>query len=129
MCYNFLFSCLSRPRRLSGQGPSICWRRPLACLKAPPGLSLPCNRRAAPNTFSRERPRRENVLFNKNKTSAEDTQSETEGIQIVKSPERGRTSDNSSPARPTGSDDPVPAVSPRSAAAGGAHPLQRRAAS
>ena len=65
----------------------------------------------------------------KNKTSTEDTQSETEGIQIVKSPERGRTSDNSSPARPTGSDDLEPAASLRSAAAGGAHPLPLHAAS
>ena len=65
----------------------------------------------------------------KNKISAEDAQSETEGIQIVRSPERGRTSDNSFPARPTGSGDPEPAASPRSAAAGGAHPLPLHAAS
>ena len=48
----FLYSRLSRPRRLSGQSPSICYRRPLACLKAPLGLSLLRNRRAAPNAFS-----------------------------------------------------------------------------
>ena len=64
----------------------------------------------------------------KNKISAEDAQSETEGIQIVKSPERGRTSGNSSPARPTGWGGPVPAALLRSAAAGGAHPLPRPAA-
>ena len=44
-------------------------------------------------------------------------------------PEKYKTSDNNSRPLPTGSDDPVPAVSPRSAAAGGEHPLQRRAAS
>ena len=65
----------------------------------------------------------------KNKISAEDAQSETEGIQIVRLPERGRTSDNSFPARPTGSGDPEPAASLRSAAAGGAHPLPLHAAS
>ena len=37
---------------MSGQSPSICYRRPLAYLKAPLGLSLLRNRRAAPNTFS-----------------------------------------------------------------------------
>ena len=36
----FLYSRLSRPRRLSGQSPSICYRRPLACLKAPLGLFI-----------------------------------------------------------------------------------------
>ena len=45
---------MSRPRHLSGQSPSICQRRPLACLKASPGLLLLRNRRADPNTFSPE---------------------------------------------------------------------------
>ena len=47
----FWISRLSRPRRLSGQSPSICYRRSLACLKDPLGLSLLRNRRAAPNEF------------------------------------------------------------------------------
>ena len=65
----------------------------------------------------------------KNKISTEYAQSETEGIQIVKLPETGKISGNSSPARPTKSGDPGPAASLRSAAADGAHPLQPRAAS
>jgi hypothetical protein len=40
----FWSSRLSRPRRLSGQSPSICYRRSLACLKDPLGLSLLRNR-------------------------------------------------------------------------------------
>ena len=54
----FLYLCLERPRRLSGQSPSICYRRPLACLKAPLGLSLLRNRRLFGTAFLREGSRR-----------------------------------------------------------------------
>ena len=41
----FWISRLSRPRRLSGQSPSICYRRSLACLKDPDSFSCEYTRR------------------------------------------------------------------------------------
>ncbi|MCI3184457.1 hypothetical protein C4N21_12040 [Faecalibacterium prausnitzii] len=53
--YILNFGVLKSLRSLSGQSPSICLRRPLCRLKAPPGLSLLRKRGLFRTPFSQKR--------------------------------------------------------------------------